>query len=688
MHPLERIEYRIGALKAAGLWRDPGAGRAPSGAGELVDARSNDYLGLAGAPVSRETGGAIGAGASRLISGTHPEHRQLERALADWLGFEDCLLFSSGYAANLGDVSALAGPGETILSDALNHASIIDGCRLSRADVVVLPHRDLGAVERALAAGRGVRWVVTESYFGMDGDSPDLARLRALCDAHGAALVVDEAHAIGVFGPSGRGLCAAHRVLPDVMVGGMGKALGIQGGFAACGRLIRDWLWNRARSMVFSTASSPALCSLALDQVARVRAADSERARLRALESRLADRLREMGVGAPAGRHGPLFPVVLGSEAAVLAGAERARELGVLCHPIRPPTVPRGSSRLRVTLRADMSARDVDRIADALGAAWRERTVEAEAPRVGQSPEASGTQGAPGSASQCRATNASSGELVPAGALDRMEDGAARSDVSPAPAGAERDTGRRHGALLAAGPRDESGASAPAIHARADRRRWIVLGTGTGVGKTFVAQALVRLLADANQPVAGLKPIETGMSGGTAADAAQLGALASHVKMPSPHPLYGFADPITPSRAARHRAVAIDLRQVANWAGTVASTTQNPAQLVIETAGGVFSPLADLQSNFDLAAALSPALWILVAPTRLGVLHDVSSTLHAMAALGRRPDWIVLSAPEIPDASTSSNREELTRLHFMPPVLELPRNDARPLQAVLRAAPQ
>jgi dethiobiotin synthase len=441
--------------------------------------------------------------------------------------------------------------------------------------------------------------------------------------------------------------------------------------------------------MVFSTAPSPALCSSALDRVARVRAAEGERARLRELEARLVDRLGAMGVGAPAGRHGPLFPVVLGSEAAVLAGAERAREHGVLCHPIRPPTVPRGSSRLRVTLRADMSARDVDRIADALCAAWRERTIEQEPAPAGQDREKSGKRGTAGVTPPCRAGNAGDGNLVlGGGGADRAADEAACSNASAAPAGLDRDIGRRPGAHVGPVEQGAPGASARAIHASAHRRRWIVLGTGTGVGKTFVAQALVRLLADANEPVAGLKPIETGISAGTAVDATQLGALAFHVTMPSPHPLYGFAEPVTPSRAARHRDVAIDLQQVARWAGTVASTTQQPAQLVIETAGGVFSPLADLQNNFDLAAALSPAIWILVAPNRLGVLHDVSSTLYAMAALGRRPDWIVLSAPEVADASASSNREELTRLHFMPPVVELPRNDARALQAILGAAPQ
>src|SRR5690606_4520266 len=213
------------------------------------------------------------------------------------------------------------GPGELVLSDALNHASIIDGCRLSRAQVVVLPHRSLGGLERALADSQGVRWVVTESYFGMDGDSPDLAAMSRLCQRLGAALVVDEAHALGVFGPEGRGLCAAQAVVPAVLAGGMGTALGIQGGCAAGSRLDRDGLWNRARSLVFSTAPSRLSCALARERVQRVRGADAERARLRHLEGLLVGALQARGVPLEVHRHGPLFPIVLGSEAAVLEGA-------------------------------------------------------------------------------------------------------------------------------------------------------------------------------------------------------------------------------------------------------------------------------------------------------------------------------------------------------------------------------
>ena len=182
--------------------------------------------------VSRETAlpdlVKSGAGASRLVSGTTPEHEALERELAEWLQMDSVLLFSSAYAANIGVLSALALQGDAIFSDELNHASIIDGCRLSRADTVVVPHRDLSALATALARprpDRSVRWVVTESYFSMDGTSPDLEELRALCDRHGAALILDETHSLGVFGPEGRGLSAAAGVRPDLLIGAVRRAV-------------------------------------------------------------------------------------------------------------------------------------------------------------------------------------------------------------------------------------------------------------------------------------------------------------------------------------------------------------------------------------------------------------------------------------------------------------------------------
>lgn len=353
----------FGRLEAA-------AGAARQGCA-LLDASSNDYLGLAARRVSRETSAQAGSGASRLIHGGRDEHRELEAELASWVGAPASLLFSSGFAANVGLIPALVDPDALIVSDALNHASIVDGCRLSGAQRVIVPHLDLDALARALRdATAPVRWVITESYFSMDGDGPDLGAVRALCDRYGAGLYVDEAHALGVFGPAGAGKCRGAGIVADVLVGTLGKAVGVQGAFAASSATLRAWLWNRARSFVFSTAPSPTLARLILEHVRLARAADRERARLassaRALRTLLADR------GMPIPGHGPILPIVLGAEdAAIRVAASLASEHGILIQAIRPPTVPAGSSRLRVTVTATMSNAELRRLADALAVTVR-----------------------------------------------------------------------------------------------------------------------------------------------------------------------------------------------------------------------------------------------------------------------------------------------------------------------------
>ena len=318
---------------------------------------SNDYLGLAST-----VGPSVqaGAGASRMIAGEHTEHGRLERALGEWLGVEQTLLFSSGYAANVGVLSALVGRGDWVVSDALNHASIIDGLRLARAEIAVVPHLDAAAVERALA-DRGDRrgWVVTESYFSMDGDSPDLVALRRACDLAGAGLIVDEAHAFGVFGPEGRGLCAASGVEPEVRVGTLGKAFGASGAFAAGCRVLTDWLWNRARSHVFSTGMSPAAAAAARGNLERSLRDPS----LRATAVRLADRLRGglRALGADVRGYGPIVPWVLGTESVALQVADLLRARGIHAVAVRPPTVPDGTSRIRFAVTARHTEEDVDR---------------------------------------------------------------------------------------------------------------------------------------------------------------------------------------------------------------------------------------------------------------------------------------------------------------------------------------
>lgn len=368
MKALRHLARELETLRAAKLLRTAHPAL-PSGALQLC---SNDYLGYAAQPWPAATSAELesyagGAGASRLVSGDSGAARALEEDLAAWLEQPAALLFTSGYAANVGLLSAIAQAGDVIISDELNHASIIDGCRLSRARVVVTTHRDSAAVERALQQHRGARrrFVVTESYFSMDGDTADLATLRRLCDQHDAALLVDEAHALGVFGAGGRGCCHLARVKPDALVGTFGKSLGSQGAFVAGSELLRQWLWNRARSFVFSTGISPALAHLTRARLRQVVADDAGRQRLHELCDRFRTRL--LAAGAPLlPSSGPIVPWLVGGAARTLACSQALMEQGVFIGAIRPPTVPEGSARLRITLRATLSDADLQRAIDAL----------------------------------------------------------------------------------------------------------------------------------------------------------------------------------------------------------------------------------------------------------------------------------------------------------------------------------
>jgi 8-amino-7-oxononanoate synthase len=370
------LTRRLGELSAQQLLRDPADSEARAllaqSGGGFIDACSNDYLGLGARTVSRETldrwvGVAIGAGASRLVQGTAPEHTELEQELATWTGHEAALSSVSAFAVNAGLVPALVEPDSLVVSDALNHASIVDGCRLSKARVVVTPHLELEPIEAALRqrAAQAPALVVVESLFSMDGDSPDLPALRALCDRYEAWLLVDEAHALGVVGPEGAGLSKATGVRPEVLVGGLGKAVGAQGGFAAGSQQLRTWLWNRSRPFVFSTAMSPLLCRATLEQVQATRRAERLRRALLAKSTELRDTLRERGLPIVPSQ-GPIVPVLLGSNERALGAMSVLRERGILAQAIRPPTVPIGAARLRLTVHADWPDDAIARIAEAL----------------------------------------------------------------------------------------------------------------------------------------------------------------------------------------------------------------------------------------------------------------------------------------------------------------------------------
>ncbi|HYP98817.1 MAG TPA: 8-amino-7-oxononanoate synthase [Polyangiaceae bacterium] len=333
-----------------------------------LDASSNDYLGFAGRAVSRETLGNPGAAASRLVHGSTDEHLALESELAEWVGAESALLFSSAYAANLGLISALGVPGSIILSDAANHASVIDGSRLAKAEVRILPHLDLDALRSALKDQRGSRacWVVTESYFSMDGDGPDLRRLRELCDQYDACLIVDEAHALGVFGKNGAGRCAEAGIKPDVLIGALGKAVGTHGGFVAGSSQLRTFLWNKARSFVFSTAPSPRLADLSRIHVKLARDANLLRQTLATNAHDLRTQLQRAGLTIAPSSFGPIVSVILGDNTRALEAAARLRSYGILAQAIRPPTVPNGAARLRLTIKATFTPTDIDRLVDSV----------------------------------------------------------------------------------------------------------------------------------------------------------------------------------------------------------------------------------------------------------------------------------------------------------------------------------
>lgn len=366
-HWLEQdLARRLDALAAEDLLRSPPI--APFDG--VLSYASNDYLGLADEPVPPPPGAeavavtGAGAGAARLVTGERAVFAALEERLAGLVGRPSALLFSSGYAANVGALSALVSRGDFVVSDALNHASLIDGLRLARAEVFVAPHVDLEAVDRALAeAPRDRRrWVVTESYFSMDADGPDLRRLEAIARRHDAALYVDEAHAVGLFG-AGRGLCHEAGVTPDVVMGALGKCFGAAGAFVTGSPALRLYLWNRARSFVFSTGTSPLLAQAALANVERSVAEPWRREKVLALAETFRRALRAHGVTA-LGR-GPIVPCVVGSAADAVRAMQFLADRGVRAQAIRPPTVPAGTSRLRLTVTArheEAALRDVAKL--------------------------------------------------------------------------------------------------------------------------------------------------------------------------------------------------------------------------------------------------------------------------------------------------------------------------------------
>jgi 8-amino-7-oxononanoate synthase len=385
------VDATLEELRRAGLFRERRVIHSPQGPHVLLDGRSvlllcsNDYLGLAGHPAVRAAAAeaaqhwGAGAGASPLVSGHTALHRRLEGELAAFKGSEACVLFGSGFLANTGVLAALAGRGDVILSDALNHASIVDGCRLSRAETIVYAHADLESLADGLRrAGDRQAVVVTDAVFSMDGDLAPLHGIVELARSHGARVVVDEAHATGVVGPGGRGL-AAHLGLEreiDVVVGTLGKALGSYGAFACCDTKTADYLVNRARTLIYSTALPPPALGAALRALQLLREQPEIVERLHANARALREELALHGFDVEPGTM-PIVPILVGDPGTAMALCEEALRGGTFAQAIRPPTVPDGTSRLRAVAIASHEERDLRAAAGTFAAAARELGLDA-----------------------------------------------------------------------------------------------------------------------------------------------------------------------------------------------------------------------------------------------------------------------------------------------------------------------
>lgn len=328
---------------------------------EGIDLTSNDYLGLAESDELKRAaidaiarGVPVGSGGSRLLRGNHPEHEALEAEAAAYFGAETALYFSGGFNANHSIFSTLPQRGDVVIHDELVHASVHEGLRCGRADHVAVAHNDIDAFETALvrwraAGGKGQAWLSVESLYSMDGDSPDIAGLMAVADRHDAMLVVDEAHATGVLGPQGRGLAAAFEGRENLItLHTCGKALGTAGGFILASRTIRDFLVNRARPFIFATAPSPLVAAVTRAALQLSRTMPERRERLARLVQFAGDELRRQCNVAPSGSQ--ILPVIIGEDRAAVAVAASLQRRGFDIRAVRPPTVPEGTSRLRLAL--------------------------------------------------------------------------------------------------------------------------------------------------------------------------------------------------------------------------------------------------------------------------------------------------------------------------------------------------
>ena len=397
------ISERLEELREAGLYRRMRLVSGPQGPRVLLDGRpvlllcSNNYLGLADHPRVREAAAeaamrwGVGAGASRLVSGNMTVHRRLEEQLSDFKGSEACVLFGSGYLANVGVVSTLAREGDVVLSDALNHASIIDGCRLAKAETFVYDHCDMEHLEWGLRQAEGrASLIVTDGVFSMDGDIAPLPEIVELARRFDARVMVDEAHATGAMGPGGRGSVAAAALEDevDVVVGTLGKALGSYGAYVCCAASMAEYLVNSARTLIFSTALPPPAVAGAMAALELLRSDPQRVDRLRRNGALMREALMAEGLD-PGDSETQIVPLVIGDPAETMKACEQSLQRGVFAQAIRPPTVPEGTSRLRLAVMATHRSAELRQAARVLGA------VVPRPAKAALVPERPGADGAP-----------------------------------------------------------------------------------------------------------------------------------------------------------------------------------------------------------------------------------------------------------------------------------------------------
>lgn len=381
----KQLSSELLSLKSKGLYRSLKRLQSATGPRAVIDGRkvillcSNDYLGLATHPELKKASSeavekyGTSSAASRLISGNMELHLNLEEELASFKGAEAALLFNSGYVANIGAITSLVGKGDLVFSDELCHASIVDGCRLSRATIYVYPHCDVSALESMLkrAVPSSKKLIITESLFSMDGDFAPLREVAELARKFEAWLMVDEAHAFGVFGPGGRGLVNQYGLAEavDIQMATLGKAFGSFGAFVACAKATRDYLINKSRPFIYSTSLPPAAIAASEAAIGLVERSDDLRQRLLLNSDFFRRRLSELGIDTLKSSS-QVVPLLAGDAARAMEVSSAMLERGVYAQGIRPPTVPQGKSRIRCSITAAHTAEDLEYSIEAIKSAF------------------------------------------------------------------------------------------------------------------------------------------------------------------------------------------------------------------------------------------------------------------------------------------------------------------------------